>query len=256
MRIWYQSSLDVEANPVFKPYQKSLERNAAEAARPGNVVDVHGVRQTKSYFSRSAYARYLNATGVVSNAIRAEAEGYDAVAIGCYADPCLLEIRDSVGIPTVFIMQTSMHFACMLGDKFALVGYSPPNLTRMRRLAERYGLAARVAASGCFQADLQRADEWFEDPKPLIEEFTREAAVCVEKGADVLIPCCGIVNQVLRNNGVRSVNGALVLDGSTLLIKITEAMAEVHKLTGLTTRNPHVTADVLRKIQADSMPAR
>jgi Asp/Glu/hydantoin racemase len=102
------------------------------------------------HYERSRYARYLNGISIVRNAAQAEADGYDAIAVGCYTDPCLEEVRDSVTIPALFMMQASMHVACMLGGKFAFVSYSARNLEQMKRLAERYGLVDRLVGAGCF----------------------------------------------------------------------------------------------------------
>ena len=111
IRIWYQSSVAIGQNPVFKPYEEAIARNMRTVARPHTTVDIHGVERMTAHYERSRYARYVNGISIVRNAARAEAEGYDAVAVGCYTDPCLEEVRDTVTIPTLFIMQTSMHVA-------------------------------------------------------------------------------------------------------------------------------------------------
>ena len=232
IRIWYQSSVAIGANPVFRPYEDAIARNAREVVRSDTTVDVRGVTRMSAHYERSKYARYLNAISIVRAAADAEAQGYDAIAVGCYTDPGLEEIRDTVTIPSLFMMQTSMHVASMLGTRFAFVSYSAANLRQMRLLAERYGLANRVVASGCFEAQLARSDEWFADPAPIIEGFTRAASQCVSQGADVLIPTCGVLNQVLRENKIRDVEGCPVLDGSSVLMKLTEGMAELHRTLG------------------------
>jgi hypothetical protein len=48
----------------------------------------------------------------------------------------------------------------------------------------------------------------------------------------VLIPACGVLNQLLRVNDVREFDGCPVLDGSSLLLKFTEAMAELSRVVG------------------------
>lgn len=70
---------------------------------------------------------------------------------------------------------------------------------------------------------------WFTDPAPVIEGFAREAARCVALGAEALIPTCGVLNQVLRENQVRGVGGCPILDGSSVLLKLTEAMVDLRR---------------------------
>jgi allantoin racemase len=249
IRIWYQSSTAVGKNPVFKPYEEAIARNARQVVRADTTVDVHGVDRMSVHYERSEYARYLNGISIARAAARAEAEGYDAIAVGCYTDPCLEEIRDSVRIPSLFMMQTSMHVACVLGRRFAFVSYSAANLKKMRLLAERYGMAGRLVATGRFEAQLARSDEWFSAPGPLLDRFRQEAERCVTEGADVIIPTCGVLNQVLRENGVREVSGAMVLDGASVLMKLTEALVELRRTVGIGGTGPGLAPAVLREIE-------
>lgn len=250
-RIWYQSSVAIGANPVFRPYEEAIARNASQVMRPDTIVDIRGVTRMSAHYERSKYARYLNGVSIARAAADAEAQGYDAIAVGCYTDPCFEEIRDTVTIPSLFMMQTSMHVASMLGATFAFVSYSAANLRQMRALARRYGLEDRLAASGCFEAQLSRSNEWFADPGPIVEGFTREASRCVRAGAEVLIPTCGVLNQVLRENKIRDVDDCPVLDGSSVLMKLAESMAELHRTLGFRwSRGAGVSRAVLGEIDA------
>jgi Asp/Glu/hydantoin racemase len=249
IRIWYQSSTAIGKNPVFRPYEEAIARNVQQVVRPDTTVDIHGVERMSPHYERSAYARYLNGISIARAAARAQAEGYDAVAVGCYTDPCLDEVRDTVGIPALYMMQTAMHVACMLGHRFAFVSYSAANLAKMRRLAERYGLADRLAASGCFEAQLAHADEWFSDPGPMLEKFSREASRCASAGADVIIPTCGVLGQLLREHAVREVAGAAVLDGASVLLKLTEAMVDLRRTVGVGSAGRGLGPAVLREIE-------
>lgn len=247
LRIWYQSSLAVGSNPIFKPYEDALARNAVEVVRPDTKIDIHGV-QPVSPHSGTRYARYLNARWIARQVAGAEAAGCDAIAVGCYTDPCLAEVRDTVAIPSLYIMQTSMHVACMLGDKFALLGHGTATLRSVEELAHRYRLEHRLAAVGKIAARLSEADRWFRDPGPIIEQCRAAARQCVARGADVLIPACGVLNQLLRVNQIRELDGCPVLDGSSLLLKFTEAMAELHQVVGRRWWRGGVSAEMLGEI--------
>jgi Asp/Glu/hydantoin racemase len=237
----------VGTNPVFATYEEAIGRNATEVVHPGTAVDIHGVAPVSPH-SASRYARYLNAGWIARQVGRAEAEGYDGIAVGCYTDPCLAEIRDTVAIPSLFITQTSMHVACMLGDRFALLGTGTETLRSIAALAPRYRLEHRLAAAAKIEARLSQADRWFRDPAPIIEQCHVHARRCIEAGADVLIPACGVLNQLLRVNGVREIEGCPVLDGCSLLLKVTEAMAELHRTVGRRWWRGAVSAEMLRDI--------
>ena len=67
---------------------------------------------------------------------------------------------------------------------------------------------------------------------PELEAQVREAAhAAVEKGAEVLI-LTGPQSAVMALRGVREVEGALLMDSYSLLVKHAEAMVAMHKLTG------------------------
>ena len=82
----------------------------------------------------------------------------------------------------------------------------------------------------------------------MIEGFTREAARCVAQGAEALIPTCGVLNQVLRENKVRDVGGCPILDGSSVLLKLTEAVVDLRRAVGMGPVGLGVTREVLREI--------
>ena len=92
MRIWYQSSVAIGRNPVFRPYEEAIARNMRTVARPDTTVDIHGVERMTPHYERSRYARYLNGISIVRNAVRAQAEGVDADAI-------LQDLLSAVAIP-------------------------------------------------------------------------------------------------------------------------------------------------------------
>ena len=60
MRIWWQSSLSLGADPIWAPYQESLIKHVQKVARAGTEVDVHGVKFEEPRLEHSNYVRYLN----------------------------------------------------------------------------------------------------------------------------------------------------------------------------------------------------
>ena len=61
MRIWYQSSTAIGRNPVFKPYEEAIARNARAVVRPDTEVDVRGVDRMSPHYERSTSARRASA---------------------------------------------------------------------------------------------------------------------------------------------------------------------------------------------------
>ena len=120
MKIWYQSSMGL-GEPRFDAYERFLKKHVQECARPGTKITVHGIKPHHPGMSRSFYIESLNAQGAINNAIQAEREGYDAFAFGCMTDPQHRSIRECVGIPVAFSLETAAHLACLLADKFTIL---------------------------------------------------------------------------------------------------------------------------------------
>lgn len=69
----------------------------------------------------SAYEEYLSVPGTFEIARAAEADGYDAIVLGCFGDPGLDGLREIVSVPVVGPCEAAMHVACTLGHRFGIV---------------------------------------------------------------------------------------------------------------------------------------
>jgi hypothetical protein len=58
-----------------------------------------------------------------------------------------------------------------------------------------------------------------------------------------------VLNQALRENTVREVAGAMVLDGSSVLLKLTEAMVELRRTVGIGGTKRGLEPAVLRETE-------
>jgi len=69
--------------------------------------------------------------------------------------------------------------------------------------------------------------------------LVREAATAlVAQGAEVIVPGCGLLNLLCVQQGLNQVEGATVLDVTGALLKMTEAMITLKRVsgTGVSTR--------------------
>jgi len=86
----------------------------------------------------SAVDEVLAAPGVVDAAIKAEADGADAIVIDCMLDPGLDAAREAVSIPVIGCGEAAMRAA---GEKFAVVTVLQRQERAFADLARKYGLA-------------------------------------------------------------------------------------------------------------------
>ena len=67
----------------------------------------------------------------------------------------------------------------------------------------------------------------------MTETFLAEAKRLAALGAEVILPACACVNAIVHQQKITEVDGALVLDCNAVLLKTTEAMADLAVRVGL-----------------------
>jgi Asp/Glu/hydantoin racemase len=217
MRIWHQSSTEIDGLGVYK---RALLAHAARILGGEGRIEIHGIPAGR-YQGRApsdalgnAFVHHLVLEPVLANAVRAEAEGFDAFVIGSFSEPFLRELRSAVDIPVVSLTEASLLVACSLGRYSAPVSNAPTTAWMTRMSVEAHGLGSRVLRVQSIDPPLDEPSlaRGFEQPAPVIESFTQAAQRAVADGADVIIPAEGMLAELLYVNGVTSIGAAPVLD--------------------------------------------
>jgi len=236
LRIWYQGFLDLATVP---PYRDSLERHAAAILRPGTEVAIHGMPPgsftgtSPAEVARHPYTTSLYTEQLVTNVRRAEAEGYDAVAVGIVQNPGLREMRTLVDIPVVGYGESAMHLACLLGRRFSVLAFNPALLELLEEQIDLYGLRSRAAPTIRIETQYEIVARGFEEPEPLVAAFQEAARRALESGADVLIPGQMVLAEILWQQGVRRAEEAPVVDALAAALKSAELLAELRRDSGV-----------------------
>lgn len=238
MRIWYQSGA-----PLGKmgAYADALKSHVAAIVSPGTEVDFHGL-PAEFYAGRPpaevlkfAYARQLILSRIIENCIRAEREGYDAVALASYNDPFVREARSVVNIPVVSSAESSLLTACTLARRFALVTLTPENVFRLTDLVERHTMERRV--SGIYALEPQTTERElslaFADPSALMPVFSAAVEKAVKAGAELVIAAEGVLNEVLVAHRVTRLHEVPILDCIGNVLLHAEMMVGMTSKTGL-----------------------
>jgi Asp/Glu/hydantoin racemase len=222
------------AYPFLKDYAEAIVKNSRNVLSPDFELSVHGV--SKGTFELSSlYNDSLNNREIIENFITAAKEGYDAIATGCFLDPCLHEAREILDIPIASLGEVSMHTACMYGEKFGIVTPGPLYKEKFyEHLLRKYGLEYRCAGMHPVQLTLDQHAKGFSDPRGHIKEFMTVARKLIDQGADVIISGCGILNALLSQNKISQIEdtGVPFVDGSSILMKTAEAMILMQKAYG------------------------
>ena len=233
MKLWYQS---LARHDRFRSYAPVLREIIEKVAEPGTKVDVHGVTRSGGVADQYWFFGFLDMRDVLSNFIRAEAEGYDAFLIGNIEDPGLYEGREMTRFPVLGLFETSLHLACMMGHKFGLVTMSEKFTPRILEKVRRYGLDQRLGAVHFMKVErLLSLDEAYTDKEErdrLLEQFVDAAEKTAKEGAEVIIPAGGVVMALLAYAGLYRVRDVPILNGITTLIKMGEMAVRLDKIMG------------------------
>lgn len=232
MKIWWQSS-----SPIHRlhDYRTTLEAHLQSVKRAESEITVSGVDDGSMdlHYNAVVAMNSFGPGGVLNKILQASDRGYDAVAIGCFLDPAMQEAREIVTIPVLGLGETSMLTACMMGHKFSGVAFHAKQSQYYDRKAYEYGLQDRHMPFGELGIDFSQVQDAVQNPAQMTERFVSEATRLARNGAEVILAACATVNAIIHREKIREVEGALILDCNAVLLKMTEAMAELRESIGL-----------------------
>jgi len=230
VRIRYLSLSNLQHSKNYFPF---LRGYLDTVASPGTQIEICGARVGRIDSYR--FWELLDTVSILDSVLDAERQGFDAVAIGNILDPGLREARSMVDIPVLGLGETSMLSACMMGSRFGLVGVNPFFIGRFEENVSRYGLHQRLAGMESMDLTPHELDACFSDESRkahAIDSFVEASRTLLRAGAEVIVPAGGRIVAFLNANGVRDVDGALVLDGTATLVAMTEAAVRIRQAAG------------------------
>jgi Asp/Glu/hydantoin racemase len=236
MKIWHQSFTELDVLPA---YRLAIEQHIRKVVLPGTEVVLHGVRPgtypthypgTDIGYS-SLYA--LHASQWITQGLKAQDEGFDAYAMCTLPNPFIREIRSLLDMPVVGYGESSFHMACQLGHRFGLLVFIDRMVPLYQEQIGIYGLTSRctgVQPVGFTFHDVAKA---WDQPEALIERFKASARQLLAQGADVIVPGEMPLNILLATHGITEVDGAPIMDGIAVTLKMAELQVSLRRSTGL-----------------------
>ena len=233
MKLWLQSGSALAADagtPYGKRYEASIAKHMQSVARPDTELQIFGIGRTPYGKDRYRAALQIVTTEMIKNVLRAEEQGFDAVAVINTLDHGYYEMRELLDIPVVFISESSMHLACQLAPSFSFITHNAAMQLHVGELAKRYGLADRMVEGADLGLTYEDFPKAYADPEPYIDGFAEAARQAIARGAAMLMVAGNPFNMFLIDQGVRDVDGVPVLDCSTAAIKAAELMVDLERL--------------------------
>ncbi|MBP1849611.1 aspartate/glutamate racemase family protein [Rhizobium halophytocola] len=232
MRIFWQSFIDETASAA---YMARLSDYLNGIAEPGTTVEVHGISPPDRSFGR--LSEFRCAILAIDNGLAAEEAGYDAVVMGHFQDPGLLELKSAVSIPVIGTGEATMHFAAQQGRHIGLVTLDDVFRTMHLEQGDLYGLSGRISHvaglnadpsdfSACFAGDLEAKAR-------MIEAFRLVAEPMVTGGADVIVPAGVLPGLLIGSEHGLCFGHAPVINCAAVALKAAEMQVKLCALNGL-----------------------
>jgi allantoin racemase len=182
--------------------------------------------------------RFINEVEALKSILTVEKEGFDGVSIACFFDPALKPARQLLNIPVTGLAEAAMHFACLMGKKFAIITANALHVAAMEEEIARYHMESQAIKRNPVRA-LPTSDKGYAperihdyiggDYTPVIDSLNQVAHGCIEDGADVLMVGCGLISPILTQAGVTEIDGAIIIDPLLASLKLTEALVSLHQ---------------------------
>jgi len=227
-KIWFQGATDRIA---MAPYLSRLEPHLQAILDPGFSFTFNTV--TPPATTTHAITEFRMARAFIKNAVRAEQEGYSAIAISHFQDAGLAEVKSVVDIPVLGLGETSLLHACTLGRKLGLITINPVFIPWHEDQVIRYGLERRVVGVRAVNAkvsDFMNAFANADALAALTVLWEREVRALLEAGADVIVPAGGLPMLMFGTEQGASFEGAPIVNGITVMAKAAEAAIKLRAL--------------------------
>lgn len=173
------------------PHAQGLERwgavheeKLAEIAHEGVEVVMIDLPGTPVTSVSSRHDADLVAAAHTRAALRAEEEGFDAVAMGCLMEPGVAAARDMLSIPVIGECQAAMHMAALVAPRFSFVGPDADGSTKFE-LARHYGFSNHLVSVRDVGAT---SPSFAAEEEGLKERMVQQAELAIERdGAKAII---------------------------------------------------------------------
>jgi len=236
LKIWCQLPMAFDvSDPKAKKFLELIEADFCLVKRDATEIKIISLPKGIASMDWMGYPglRFLNEREIVKSALQGEKQGFDAILIANYFDTGLWAARQLSFLPVIGFAESSMLFACTIGNKFATIVANEKFTVAMEKTIDWNGMRSRAidyrpvrpltltyeTILECFKGDCT----------PLFEDFRNSARDCIADGAEVIIAGGGLFSILLTQGGLREVDGVPLLDPFLISLKTAEMAIDLHK---------------------------
>lgn len=173
----------------------------------------------------SAYEELLSVPATLEGVMKAEADGFDAVILGCFGDPGLEAARELARIPVIGPGETSLLLAASLGHRFSVVTILDNVVAGQELQAYKAGVRDKLASVVATQIPVL---DLMKDParsRARVIEVGREAIT--RDRADTLMLGCMTMSFLDVADEVSAELGVPVINAGKAALKAAESLVSL-----------------------------
>jgi Asp/Glu/hydantoin racemase len=230
-KIWFQGATD---RALMSPYIAKVEEHFKAILDPDFSFTFNTT--TPPATTTHALTEYRVGRNFIRNAVQAEREGYDVVAVTHFQDPGLSEAKSAVDIPVLGLGETTLHFSLTLGRKIGLVTINPAFIPWHEDQIIKYGMQQRVVGVRAVDASVLDYIEAFSSRRKydeLLPKWEKECRVLLDAGADVIVPAGGIPMLLFGGTKGANIDGAPIVNGMSVIAKAAEMAVKLRRDCGI-----------------------
>lgn len=220
MKIMYLNPLGIPA------YDETFADMARAYKDAGTEVHVCSLNASVGAMNNLEYRLYeALVTGDIVKATRQAAlDGFDALVIGCFYDPALIDARQIAGgMIVVAPCQASIETALRLANRYSIIIGQWLWQDQMREAVERYGYGGQLAS---FRSIDMSVEEMVADPEKTAARIQEQALAAIQEDkAEAIVLGCTL--EIGFYQTVQSAIGAPVIDPSIASLKTAEHAASM-----------------------------
>jgi allantoin racemase len=168
--------------------------------------------------------------GILHRVKEAETEGLDAVVIDCCTDSGLEAAKMIVNIPVIGPVESSLHVACMLADKFGWITPMDAGIPFHWRQAKAYGLPDRVMSIRAVNID---SNEYHDRKDEVEKKLTNLVREMKEDGAQLIFIGCTAIGPNMGIGSIEKLSKKLnitIIDPVGIMLRVAEMMVALKLL--------------------------
>lgn len=207
-------------NSAFLEYETEV---LASYKRPGTEIRIRKI-DNGSASIESHFDEYLGAVDTFRLVKQAEAEGFDAVIVTCFANANVDPSREIARIPVIGSGMAAMSYASLLGHRFSLIMASESSDYRHYHEASKLGFKDKLVS---VRRTEFRVLDLLKDRDKTLAGFLVAARQAIEEdGADVIVPACfGMIGLA---HEAQEILGVPVIDPAGAAITMAESLVRMN----------------------------